>query len=366
MNTTRRKGTIDIVFIVILFVVSIGIHYYYVTYLIQDITDKMQLFSAASVHSEKALEYIPHGAAYLYSFVLKFLFYVIGNKILVPVILQIVMKILGFLFLFFALRMSIGKICAFITTTILLFLPMNYELLNQITPVVMSVFFICIQYLFFALLLKGISRERFSNYGYGIVFMLYGILCSITIYTDILGIFFLVISLIGFLLLKSAEQKQGLQNKILQIICTLSGTVIGIIGICCIISSSLGMSFEVPYVRYFSDYILKISITDYLYFGFVIASILAGLIIQIICNQFLHAEEWDEEIRNEELEEDMIMTVKNVNFQQEPLKSVPLDNPLPVPKRHERREMDYAIELKEYDLDFDITEEKENDDFDIE
>jgi hypothetical protein len=43
-----------------------------------------------------------------------------------------------------------------------------------------------------------------------------------------------------------------------------------------------------------------------------------------------------------------------------------LDNPLPVPKRREHKEMDFAIELTPDNDDFDIKELPEGDDFDIE
>jgi hypothetical protein len=43
-----------------------------------------------------------------------------------------------------------------------------------------------------------------------------------------------------------------------------------------------------------------------------------------------------------------------------------LDNPLPMPKRKEHKEMDFAIELTPENDDFDIKELPEGDDFDIE
>ena len=42
-----------------------------------------------------------------------------------------------------------------------------------------------------------------------------------------------------------------------------------------------------------------------------------------------------------------------------------IPNPLPLPKKHVHKEMNYAIEVKEYDMDYDIKELDENDDFDI-
>ena len=43
---------------------------------------------------------------------------------------------------------------------------------------------------------------------------------------------------------------------------------------------------------------------------------------------------------------------------------VPLDNPLPVPKKHEKKEMDYKMELSGDMLDYDH-EVSDEDDFDI-
>ncbi|MBQ5376409.1 MAG: hypothetical protein IIU45_06025, partial [Lachnospiraceae bacterium] len=43
---------------------------------------------------------------------------------------------------------------------------------------------------------------------------------------------------------------------------------------------------------------------------------------------------------------------------------MPLPNPLPVPKKRERKGMDYAKEVKEEDLHFDV-EISDEDDFDI-
>ena len=43
-----------------------------------------------------------------------------------------------------------------------------------------------------------------------------------------------------------------------------------------------------------------------------------------------------------------------------------IENPLPVPKRHERKEMDFAIELCDDNDDFDIRDVSGMDFFDIE
>ena len=49
----------------------------------------------------------------------------------------------------------------------------------------------------------------------------------------------------------------------------------------------------------------------------------------------------------------------------EPLPGEPIPNPLPVPKRHERKEMDYAYEPGEDEMFFDIDRVEEGDDFDF-
>ena len=55
---------------------------------------------------------------------------------------------------------------------------------------------------------------------------------------------------------------------------------------------------------------------------------------------------------------------KNTAAGRDPMPGEPLPNPLPVPKRHERREMDYAYEPGEDEMFFDIDRVEEGDDFD--
>ena len=55
---------------------------------------------------------------------------------------------------------------------------------------------------------------------------------------------------------------------------------------------------------------------------------------------------------------------KNAAAGRDAMPGEPLPNPLPVPKRHERREMDYAYEPGEDEMFFDIDRVEEGDDFD--
>ena len=55
---------------------------------------------------------------------------------------------------------------------------------------------------------------------------------------------------------------------------------------------------------------------------------------------------------------------ERISTERRPLPGEPIPNPLPGPKKHERREMDYAFEPGEDRMFFDIDRVEEGDDFD--
>lgn len=131
----------------------------------------------------------------------------------------------------------------------------------------------------------------------------------------------------------------------------------------------------------FPAYIHKISVIGYFSLSFLLVVLL--LVIIALVYNFLRRSSLNKNIKNiNENNEEIQMPVQEADsgeisvysdtsmkeivmadFAQSDVKL--LDNPLPLPKKKEHREMEYAIELTPLNDDYDIKELPEGDDFDI-
>jgi hypothetical protein len=112
----------------------------------------------------------------------------------------------------------------------------------------------------------------------------------------------------------------------------------------------------------FPAYIYKISMVDY--YNMVVFLWVALIIVVLLANRKINSI-LGKKKKNIDSEEDSSMReIVLADYEDTQVKL--LDNPLPLPKRREHREMEFAIELTPENDDFDIKELPEGDDFDIE
>jgi hypothetical protein len=112
----------------------------------------------------------------------------------------------------------------------------------------------------------------------------------------------------------------------------------------------------------FPAYIYKISTVDY--YNMVVFLWVVLIIVVLLANRKINLI-FSKNKKNIDNKEDSSMKeIVMADYEDTEVKL--LDNPLPMPKRKEHKEMDFAIELTPENDDFDIKELPEGDDFDIE
>jgi hypothetical protein len=114
----------------------------------------------------------------------------------------------------------------------------------------------------------------------------------------------------------------------------------------------------------FPAYVNKISTVDY--YNLVILLLTALLVIILLANR-RNKRNGNKEVldmeNNTTYTDSSMKEIVMADFEDVQVKL--LDNPLPVPKRHEHKEMDYFVELTPENDDYDIKDIPEDDDFDI-
>lgn len=366
MERTENRRILDIIIIVLLFVLSAGIHKYYLMIAGGGITDVHSLLENSVIGGGSVEEvfYLPHMGAGVYRYVLRLLFFLVGNKPMTAVVLQAFLKLAGLFVLYFAMGLAVGRAGAFLTTVILLFFPPGFALLYQINPVYLTALVCSLLFLFLGGLLQGNRKQGFHRFGWFILFVFYGMLCGAAAFLDIAGAVLLAVSVLWIVLVDRHGDREGFRGGCLQAVCIFLGSVLAIVGLGCLMSVSYGLSFETPYISYLShlEELWNGNYMEYFYLGLLLAAMAPGVIIQFGVNRYRAVKtaggEREEVPDRDNAAEDTEDTVE------EPPKTKPLDNPLPLPKKHERRTMDFVRQPDGKDMDFDILL-KDEDDFDI-
>lgn len=383
-----------------------------------------QYYHAATLKAGAGVEPMVHGASYLYTLCLSFVFSFLGNKAAAAVWLQILLQMLTIILSFFAVRKTVGQIPACVAMFML-----------AVSSVYTSrIFVLTAESLFFLLYLMGFfiigSYIRMycggeSGMAAAIVgALLSGISIGVLTYLDAVSL-----TLLFFLPALFTGVRGQAKNVFSSIKISLSFFVLilasgalsfmGMLALDAFYSGeNVGQMAEAWYVLYRShitaDYIFyqtDASITE----CFVLA-VLAALYIMAfwnrrkeqnaspwICLMFVLAPTpltatgvlscqvyavfiWSvlagiglqqsfvreslKELQTEERSE--VMNIAEVKEPAPEVLSEPkaesaprfLENPLPLPKKHEKRTMDYQYEVTEDKMEFDV-EIKESDDFDI-
>lgn len=373
MERTENRQLLDIIIMVLLFAMAIGLHNYYITYFMQEVTDVHSLIQNSEIGNGgiSGLNYLPHMAASVYRYLLSFLFYIVGNKLLAAVVLQAFLKLLGLFILYFGLRMSIGRLGAFLSVAAMMFFPMGYTALFDVNPVFLAMLLCGVQFLFLGALLQGNRKNCFYKFGWFIVFILYGILCGAAAFLDITGAAVWLVSLVWILCVDRGDDHEGFQNGYLQAVCIFLGGMIAIVGIGCFVSANFGLSFETPYLDYINHLleVVKENPMEYLYAGIIFGAIVIGGLVQLVYKCLISVKRKETEKVEEEpmidLNQAAEKSAEQAALEEELAKTRPLDNPLPLPKKHERQKMDYVRQPSKDEMDFDINIIKDEDDFDI-
>lgn len=364
-------------------------------------------FEVCKITDRGGLDIQPvQGSVYFYCLLLHGLFYVFGNQWIAGIWLQIILQIIGAFIIVLGLKKLIKRIPAYLVYSFILFAPQSIKAGITYGP---QILYFCIFSVVFYVLADYIQRSQQEEDKKAFMW-LYTIISSaligMCIYLDISGLVLLFL----WCVLPMVKRKDdttiwnyrwiiGLMTILLSLLfylfvdALMSNTTLGsIIYANSILYGNINFQLEVLVNRLNVEFILLILLScvgcfsfwrranteiftpfilmaismAFLVFGGITTANMSGTylmhllmsmlsavsITELFCTEDLERERREMNKETKEVEEDK---VKEIEF---------IENPLPVPKKHVRKTMDYAFIPDESKMKYDI-QVKDNDDYDL-
>lgn len=354
---------------------------------------------------------LEYGVGDLYAKLLYLLFWLFGNHMLYAAYLQMALQIASLVFFYFALRSLWGFIPALAAEAALLVFPEFLKSLTILNQENLLLFLLCVNLCLAAAVLSRTLRKQSTAGRYALVILVSGICAGLSAYLEKLYLAVPAALLLALLLMKRPKEAQGMQKRRLQLPVYLIGMGLGF-GVCLLVKRQItGQQYAAVWAEYdrvqlSGGVFLSGSVMNYasallLFFVFVAAA--AAVVIYSYCEkeqilpeikeeiqiqdiESFEKSETEEEIKKAEIKKSEIekMEIKESELKavtgQENSRSVQeqlpqetaeekktvkyIENPLPLPKRHVKKEMDYGFEPDCDLMKYDVMVE-ENDDFDL-
>lgn len=178
-------------------------------------------FEAAAIKEKGSIPFMQHGASYLYTGILSGWFSFLGNKQEAGLVLQAVLQILGILCFYFAIRNLVGKKEAVLSLAVMAVSPALLCSTFTLTPE--NLYFFLFSGMFFLISVYKRYEEKGRKTWAVCCFLVFlGIGCGYLVYLDILGILLLVAA---FFVILSKKRKKG---KNISYICFITvGALVG-------------------------------------------------------------------------------------------------------------------------------------------
>lgn len=195
-------------------------------YSVSDISGT-EIFQNAMIMEENSRFQTYHGALGFYLYVLRTIFYFIGNSWMGAIAFQIGIQLIGFSLLYFIIRKTTGICAAFTSFCLFMFAPKSIELAVTLSPTVLY-FLLCVLVLYFVSESTNRILENQKVYVYQyFTAILAGILGGLIIYLDIIGLFLILLSLLMFFLQKKNSSCEKISGKALYFIFFIISVLIG-------------------------------------------------------------------------------------------------------------------------------------------
>lgn len=328
-------------------------------------------FEAAMIRTQQLRPQLTSGIAFAYTESLSRIFKFSGNRLDAAVIYQFILQAVIFFLLLFGCYLLIGKAAAAVCAAAFSFLPWPINSMFEISPESYFLYWWSFVFLMIGLLYKK-TKEKKEHGSIGQVFylMLTGFLVGVICIRHYLG--FLLIVFLVYGILRNAASIKGKKKIItaalqvlLLIFCMLLGGYCTLIRYTEIMGNTLAKQFA-----WWQKQIRMVSGGKWqdlaLWFPiWMISTLAAGSIFQLMVHvagkrkgKILPKESETEQNKVPE-----VIAGETEMIQNEEEKKVKLiENPLPLPKKHVRKKMDFELDEKLDDFDFEINE---NDDFDV-
>lgn len=322
---------------------------------------------------------LEYGIGDLYVKLLYCLFWLFGNHITYGVYLQFVLQMGAMMLFYAAMRRLLDFVPAIAITTALFVFPQFMESLVTLNQQNLLLFILGMNLAGAAVLLGGTIHTGQKKYHTVIALLLVGMLGGISVYLEKLYLAIPAVIVLVLLIAKRPKQAVLVQKRVLQLPLYLIGLCIGFGVVVLVKQQFAGQQYMEVFAEYdrvqlngglfYSDNVMNYALAILLYTIF--AVVCAGLVTNSYRGKAVDGLEQKAELQIKDIESfepaetESLRTESEqdaVSAQKEKIKY--LDNPLPLPKRHVKKEMNYGFEPDENLMKYDIAV-ADDDDFDV-
>lgn len=423
--SNHTKMLCEVFFVLSSFVGAVLLRIYWYVHRFSGCYGTMQFYEMAKIKEGGSIPLISHGASYLYTGMLSGIFSFFGNKQGAGICVQIVLQLLAILFFYFAVRNLVGKREAVITLAVLAFFPAMLNYSFTLMPENLY-FFLFAGMLFLISLYKKYEEKKERKTLTALFVLLFlGLGCGYLCYLDVVGV--LLVPAVIFVIL-SKQRKAGrsavyisfltigfllsffvllfleaifTQRAFVTVIMTwwnlyfhnigwnavmagadltIAGNLAACIGGawflfsffskkkdygCLYMVSLLVLVFFVSFTGQNMSYQLLTTVYWAILAALGVTSVLSvkekeNMVVEVEGGNMKIKENLMEPAETEVLVEDL--EIEDMQTGKKPVQFI--ENPLPLPKKHVKKTMDYKFQPEERLMKYDI-EIKDGDDFDL-
>ena len=213
-----------------IFITICGVLFYYFSSYMSLTGGNMALYEGAKVTGGAVLPVSTSILDYVYMLGLRGCMLLLGNGANAVVIYNIVLRAVLLLCLYFSLRMTIGILGAYVSTILVISIPVFANSLSVVSSANLFFAALFMSIFFTVMLAKGMNTDA-GNMAYFILFdIIVGALWGFTVFMDLGGIALLAIAFAAFFVLSDLEEKHVAANVIIYLITGIATFAISIIG----------------------------------------------------------------------------------------------------------------------------------------
>lgn len=178
-------------------------------------------FEYAQVGIDKTIPFIPHRIVSVYLYLLHFVFLIFGNKLTAGLWLQMILQYAGLLFLYAAVRKLSGTVPAVMVLLFSMTSPYMVSCALELSPGMLLLFFYGFALYLAAFFVAGMGKRI-------VLSLIAGLAIGAVSYLDFSGVALLSVVIVGLWMRKSSEGERLIDRAIACILC-LAATVAGFV-----------------------------------------------------------------------------------------------------------------------------------------
>ena len=366
MDTRKKTGKLlfEIGFLIISITIVVGAGVYQAILNNWRVDSNGELFFQAFIQAGNSLRITYLNQQSLYIQVLSVFFSFLGNKEELVLIINLILQILGIVFIFYGTKIN----CSYILSLMILFLSVISSIAFYPINIDTPMHFIWLSCGFVFWICQLISSHNKGKY---LKFLVIGSVVGICSYVDLAAIFLLV----SLLFIMVISDRYSIKEKGLQLLGYLLSFIFSY-SIMFYLWNNLSFNYQY-FLQWINEKLSVFSSKTNLY-GYISICIL--LILSVVFSLFklqLKADVSTEEELVEKVTENEPSSVEGSiktensdvpdnNIEPEVMKPINfIPNPLPLPKKHVKKEMNYAFEPSSDMMHYDYNNYRFDDDYDL-